>query len=48
LRIYADHDFVFRQAGRALVKQGKPLQHFFHNVVRVVNELFHDEANVQR
>jgi hypothetical protein len=47
-RIYADHNFVFRQAGRAWVKQDKPVQHFFDDVVRVVNELLHDEANVQR
>lgn len=29
------------------MQHGQPLQHFFHNVVRMINELFHDEANVQ-
>ena len=37
-----------QQTDRARVKQGQPLHHFFHNVFGAVNELFHDEANVQR
>lgn len=41
-------DFVSRQADPAWVNQDKPSEHFFHNVVRVVNELVHGEANEQR
>jgi hypothetical protein len=47
-RICADHDFVSRQADRAWMKDCQSSQHFFHHIFRMVNELFHDEANVQR
>jgi hypothetical protein len=30
------------------VKHDQPLQHFFDDIFRTVNELFHGEANVQR
>jgi hypothetical protein len=43
----ADQDFVSPQTGRAWVKHGQALQHFFHYVFRPVDDFFHDEANVQ-
>jgi hypothetical protein len=46
--ICADEGLVSRQASRARVQHGQPLQHFFDNVFRMVDELFHDVANLQR
>jgi hypothetical protein len=49
-RIRANYDIVSLvcpQTGRAWVKHDQPLQHFFHDIFRTVNELFHGEANVQ-
>jgi hypothetical protein len=43
-RIRAEHGFMSQQADRTRVKYHQPLEHFFHDVFRAVNELFHDKT----
>jgi hypothetical protein len=44
LRICTDHDFMSYQADRPRLKYHQPLEHFFDDVFRAINELFHDKT----
>ena len=42
--VSSNDDLVRRRAGHSRVKQYQPFQHFFDDIPRKINELFHDSA----
>src|SRR6266850_2598350 len=39
--VRANHDFVSRQSRHTRVQDGQSLQHFFNDILRMINKLFH-------